>query len=111
MRSKAKRVEQAILSCCLFIFFLACKQRVDGRPQVAGLIPNQETAIKVAEAVWLPIYGKKMYDEAPFNASLTENGNWLVLGSTYGKHGGGELMIILQPKDGKIIFVGRDPGK
>ena len=52
----------------------------------------------------MPIYGKKIYDEEPFNASLTKDGNWTVLGSLkYGQHGAGELMIVLQPKDGKSM--------
>jgi len=95
----------------LFTLLCSCKQKVSDGPKVKGLVPNKETAIKIAEAVWLPIYGKDIYDEEPFDAVLTEYGTWMVMGSLHGQHGGGELKIILQPKDGKILFAGRDPGK
>ncbi|WP_162996785.1 NTF2 fold immunity protein [Mucilaginibacter kameinonensis] len=110
--AKSLKVSGLILiTICLLNLHLSCKNKNKTIIKVDGLVPDQKTAIKIAEAVWLPIYGKKIYDEEPFIASLTENGNWMILGSIHGQHGGGELMIILQPKDGKIIFAGRDPGK
>lgn len=30
-----------------------------------GLVPNAETAIKIAEAVWLPIYGDGVFKKKP----------------------------------------------
>ncbi|WP_413666466.1 NTF2 fold immunity protein [Mucilaginibacter sp. Mucisp86] len=101
-----------LITICLLNLHLSCKNKNRPKIKVDGFVPDEETAIKIAEAIWLPIYGKKIYDEEPFNASLTNDGNWIILGSLgYGRHGGGELMAVLQPKDGKIIFAGRDPGK
>ncbi len=110
MKNEVSRTILLVSFFCQLTCFLACGKKAKDGPQVHGLVPNQETAIKIAEAVWLPIYGKGIYDEEPFEAKLTERGDWLVLGAVHG-HGGGELMMILQPKDGKIIFCGRDPGK
>lgn len=31
---------------------------------------GEETAIKIAEAIWYPIYGEKIYDKKPFVARL-----------------------------------------
>lgn len=45
-----------------------------------GFVPNEATAIKIAEAVWLPIYGESIYEERPFGARL-EDGIWIVTGS------------------------------
>jgi hypothetical protein len=46
-----------------------------------GFVPNAETAIAVAVAVWNPIYGKdQIAKEKPYKASLS-NGIWTVEGS------------------------------
>ena len=68
------------------------------------LIPNAKTAIKIAEAVWLPIYGKKIYKEKPFIAKLNSSKIWIVEGSVYGTKGGAAY-IEIQKKDGKILKV------
>jgi NTF2 fold immunity protein len=49
------------------------------RPK-AGLVPDDVTAIKIAEAVWLPIYGAAIYDKKPFTAKLKGN-IWIVEGT------------------------------
>ena len=46
-----------------------------------GYVPNAETAIRIALAVWEPIYGKKQIDsEKPYRATLRD-GVWTVEGS------------------------------
>ncbi|WP_423222101.1 NTF2 fold immunity protein [Ideonella lacteola] len=48
---------------------------------VAGYVPNAATAIRIAVAVWTPIYGEKQVaEQAPYNAELIE-GVWHVTGS------------------------------
>ncbi len=37
-----------------------------------GFVPDEETAIKIAEAVWHPIYGTNLNDEHPFRAQLNK---------------------------------------
>jgi len=44
-------------------------------------VPNKETAIKIAEAVWLPIYGESIYNNLPFKAILLGDTIWHVYGS------------------------------
>ena len=68
------------------------------------LVPNEETAIKVAEAIWLPIYGDGIYEERPFKAEL-DNGIWIVEGSLPSGMMGGVLYIEIQKKDCKILKV------
>jgi len=43
-------------------------------------VPDEQTAIKIAEAVWYPLYGDDIYDEKPYNVIL-EDGFWIVTGS------------------------------
>lgn len=79
------------------------------RPK-SGFVPDKETAIKIAEAIWLPIYGEIIYKERPFTATLNKKGNWEVYGSfskNHGKgvYGGGVAYAEIRKKDCKIIRV------
>ena len=67
-------------------------------------VPNSETAIKIAEAVWHPIYGDKINDSKPYTAVL-ENNVWIVDGTLPEGMKGGTPHIEIQKKDGKILGV------
>ena len=69
-----------------------------------GYVPDAKTAIKIAEAVWLPIYGEKeIGSEKPFVATL-KDGVWTVQG-TYNSpaYFGGTALIKISKKDGHIL--------
>lgn len=68
-----------------------------------GFVPDVQTAIKIAEAVWLPIYGERIYGEKPFNAELID-GVWSVRGTLHTTHGG-VAEIEINKSDGKILRV------
>jgi NTF2 fold immunity protein len=83
-------------------------------------VPNEATAIKIAEAVWLPIYGNKIYENKPFIAKLNSDSSiWYVRGSlpiskvTIDRDGyetikmsvGGVPEIYINKVDGKILKV------
>lgn len=67
-------------------------------------VPNEETAIKIAEAIWLPIYGENIYNKKPFKAELKDN-IWIVKGSLPEKMVGGVPYIEIQKSDCKILGV------
>jgi hypothetical protein len=70
-----------------------------------GFVPNEITAIKIAEAVWLPIYGEKVYQNKPYNVKLIK-GVWIIEGTLPSDFTqGGVPYIEVQKKDGKIIKV------
>ena len=70
-----------------------------------GFVPNKNVAIKIAVAVWEPIYGAdKIADEKPFNAKLTD-GIWTVKGSLPKGRKGGVALAQISKKDGRIIRV------
>lgn len=78
-----------------------------------GIVPDEETAIKIAEAVFLPIYGDTINENKPFKASYySEYGVWLVEGIVkqplFGTKIGGVPYIIIQKNDGKIIAIWHD---
>jgi len=69
-----------------------------------GYVPDETTAIKIAEAVWLPIYGDTIYTEKPFKTVL-KNGVWIVEGSLPEGYVGGVAEIEIAKDDGKILRV------
>ncbi|MBI9100694.1 MAG: hypothetical protein JEY91_19635 [Spirochaetaceae bacterium] len=74
-----------------------------------GLVPNEEVAIKIAEAILVYQYGEDVIENRPFIAELTENGTvWYVKGTfphsdEKGYWGGGVPHIKIAKADGKII--------
>jgi|SRR5580704_17798772 hypothetical protein len=71
----------------------------------AGYVPDAGTAIKIAVAIWSPIYGEKQIStEKPYNAVLT-NGVWVVQGSLPKGLVGGVAVAEISKDDGKILRV------
>ncbi|PYK37379.1 MAG: hypothetical protein DME49_12060 [Verrucomicrobia bacterium] len=59
----------------------------------AGYVPDEATAIKIAVAVWEPIYGAKLIaSEKPFRAAL-HNGVWTVAVAEISKKDGTILRV------------------
>ena len=83
-----------IASITLFSF----KQNQD-----TNYVPDAETAKKIAEAIWLPIYGESVLKEKPYNAEL-KNGVWIVTGYI-GDQLGGYAYIEIQKSDCKVLKV------
>jgi hypothetical protein len=77
-----------------------------------GFVPDPKTAVKIAEAVLIPVYREKQIEsERPFKAVL-ENGVWTVNGTLHcpdGKGGvttmcvGGTAEVELSKTDGRIL--------
>ena len=75
----------------------------DKPPQ--GYVLNAETAIRIALAVWEPIYGKSQIDsEKPYRATL-KNGVWTVEGSLPPGWRGGVAIAEISARDGTILRV------
>jgi hypothetical protein len=69
----------------LFGVLLICGASLyaQSRPTTApdGFVPDEATAIRIAEAVFIPIYGhKKVRSERPFRARL-DGDHWIVSGT------------------------------
>lgn len=67
-----------------------------------GYVPNKETAIKVAEALWLPVYGDKINNSKPFVAELKDGKTWIVQGTLHSQKGGVPY-IEIQKSDCKVL--------
>jgi hypothetical protein len=72
----------------------------------SGFVPDKDTAVAIAYAVAVPIYGRKaMDDEKPFRTEL-ENGVWTVLGTlNCGSCVGGTLVMQIDKASGKVLFL------
>lgn len=70
-----------------------------------GLVPDSQTAIAIAVAVWNPIYGSaKIQLERPFKATLRD-GVWYIEGSLPAGWKGGVAEAEISQKDGRILRV------
>jgi hypothetical protein len=71
----------------------------------AGFVPDKQTAIRVAEAILLPIYGeKRIANERPFSATLNDN-TWRVEGYIAEGSDGGVAEVEISKSDGRILHV------
>lgn len=70
-----------------------------------GYVPDAVTAIKIAEAVWIPIYGEEtLKDEKPFTARLV-NGVWIVQGTLPKGWDGGTAYAEISKETGCVLNV------
>jgi hypothetical protein len=69
-----------------------------------GYVPNEETAIRIALAVWEPIYGaSQIAEQKPYRARL-ERGVWIVEGTMHSEMGGVAIAEIAKA-DGRVLRV------
>jgi hypothetical protein len=73
------------------------------------MIPNAETAVKIAEAVLTPAYGAQLVrEEEPFRA-VVKGDVWTVYGTLHcdgnggGPCAGGAAIVTLSKHDGRIL--------
>jgi len=71
-------------------------------------VPDSDTAVKIAEAVLVPVYGKKQVEsERPFRAKL-KDGVWTVRGTLHCPDAaevctGGVAVVEISKKDASVI--------
>jgi hypothetical protein len=70
-----------------------------------GFVPDEKTAVRVAEAVLSPIYGEeKILSERPFSAKL-KGDVWTVTGSLPEGMAGGVAEVKISKRTGEILGV------
>ena len=70
-----------------------------------GFVPDSATAVRIAVAVWIPIYGEhQIRSEQPFVATLKDS-VWTVTGTLPRGFLGGTAVARIAKKDGRILFV------
>ena len=79
-----------------------------GLDKSRGMVPDKETAIKIAESIWYPIYGSQIYTEQPFVAELEGDTVWFVRGSLPKGRVGGCAEIRLRKSDAAVLDVNHE---
>ena len=70
-----------------------------------GFVPDSATAVRIAVAVWIPIYGaRQIGDEQPFIARLQDS-VWTVTGTLPCGYVGGTAVAEIAKRDGRILRV------
>jgi hypothetical protein len=67
-------------------------------------VREEATAIRIAEAVWLALYGKGIDDSRPFRAELVQD-VWIVAGSLPKNSPGGVPIARIRRDNGQILQV------
>lgn len=91
-----------VIACAIYLFISSFIQWTD-TPK-AGYVTDETTASKIAEAIWLPIFGEEINGEKPFRVELKENSVWIVRG-TLNADIGGVAYIEIRKSDCKILKV------
>ncbi|SEO31600.1 NTF2 fold immunity protein [Mucilaginibacter gossypiicola] len=103
MNTIKKGIFYLVFFGCLILINCSLKYRVKRQEARIPKVPDEKTAIKIAEAVWLPIYGESIYQERPFTATLN-NGVWYVYGCKPDSALGGVAEIKIRKSDCKILW-------
>ena len=101
----------AVLACTVL---LASEVVGQGYKPKSGYVPDSKTAVKIAEAVLIPVYGEEQIEaERPFSAKL-KSGVWTVTGTLRcpdGKGGtttscdGGVAEVRISKNDARIVYM------
>lgn len=75
-------------------------------PETDGFVPNEETAAKIAEAIWLPVFGEEgVIDYKPYQVELKDGKIWIVRGTRKIPALGTLPYIEIQKSDCKILRI------
>jgi len=87
----------------LCIFVLGATQP---RLPPQGVVPDEQTAVKIAEAVFEPIFGIEYSAKwRPYHAQLDKNDVWTVYGTLPRGSLGGTPMLKIKKQDGRVLEV------
>jgi hypothetical protein len=70
-----------------------------------GLIQREETAKKIAESIWIPMYGESILEERPYSAKLIGDSIWIVEGTLHEETLGGVARIEIRKLDCKVLKI------
>src|SRR3989442_2867523 len=104
------RVASILVALFLLPRVAYAQQATQGYVPPRGFVPDSATAVRIAVAVWIPIYGEReIMSEQPFVATLTDS-VWTVAGSlpkppAGAAVAGGTAVVRIAKRDGRILFV------
>jgi len=100
-----------LLGACAFLFVVLSsgygwdKKQTRSSLPAEGVIPDEVTAVKIAEAILPPVFGDEEVSKyKPYHATLRE-GIWTVYGTLKPNARGGTPMLSVQKIDAKVIEI------
>jgi hypothetical protein len=105
-----RQLSLSVITSLILSFLLGCHSSEEGNQNSSGkkndgYVPDALTAKKIAEAVWLPIYGTSVLDEKPYQARIIGDSVWIVEGVLDHGKSGGTAYIEIRMKDGTVLKV------
>ena len=103
-------MSRRFVTCAVLLALLSLAYASDRKPQQPalphqGVIPDEITAVRVAEAVFLPVFGQEEVAKyQPYHAQL-KDGVWTVYGTLKTGSRGGTPMAEIQKGDGKVLQI------
>ena len=95
-------MKSILVSVCLILLSSIVLAQEHSFTPPDGFVPDAQTAIKIAEAVLVPIYGADTIGrQRPFTATLRD-GVWIVSGSTPRGAFGGSAVVEISKMDGRV---------
>jgi hypothetical protein len=107
---RIERIHMKNRATVICSFFLITSALAQGYRPKQGYVPDSATAVKIAEAVLIPVYGKEHIEsEEPFTAKL-KNEVWTVQGTLHCPDGkancfGGVAEVQISKDDARILSV------
>jgi hypothetical protein len=99
------RVLSFTAALLLSIALLRAASELPGVGRSFGHVPDAASAIRIAVAVWEPIYGKQhIASERPFHAALRD-GIWHVRGSLRRGWVGGVAEADIRQSNGRVLHI------
>jgi len=84
---------------------VTASQKITSYSPPNGFVPDERTATRIAEAVWIPIWGEQsVLGEKPFVATL-KGDTWTVRGTLKPAVFGGVAEAEISKRDGRILRV------
>ncbi len=105
----------AVLFSTLLLTVTTLGQTAASYKPPSGFVPDSKTAVAIAEAVLIPVYGKEHIEgERPFTATLKHD-VWTIEGTLYCPDGtggmkttdclGGVAVVKISKNDGRVLYM------
>lgn len=103
MRRTSKRIGRVIAVTTLVLSMVAFAVSRPKLP-VPGVVPDEQTAVKVGEAIFQPVFGITEVEKwQPYHAQLDKSGIWTVYGTLPSRFKGGTPMLKISKRDGRVL--------
>lgn len=79
-------------------------KRIDINPK-NGFVPDEETAVKIAEIIFNKTFNQKVFNSKPFKVELKDDSIWVIEGTLKPRTLGGVPYIEIRKSDCKVICV------